>query len=67
MLAVNSDVCIPLKIEQKGYREELLCGQCETRLSKWEGIAKRNLVDIANLQSNFLHFHTVRIFANVTA
>lgn len=26
-----------LAIEQKGYREDLLCTVCETKLSKWEG------------------------------
>jgi hypothetical protein len=26
-----------LAIEQKGYRENLLCAACETKLSKWEG------------------------------
>ncbi|MYM32648.1 hypothetical protein GTP58_30380 [Duganella sp. CY15W] len=26
-----------LAIEQKGYREDLLCANCETKLSKWEG------------------------------
>lgn len=26
-------------LEQKGYRERLLCQQCETRLSVWEGYA----------------------------
>lgn len=26
-----------LAVEQKGYREDLLCVDCETKLSKWEG------------------------------
>lgn len=27
--------------EQKGFREELLCGSCETKLSRWESYAKK--------------------------
>jgi hypothetical protein len=35
--AVASDSDERLAIEQKGYRESLLCQSCETKLSKWEG------------------------------
>lgn len=35
----------PNRLVQKGYREYLLCQTCETKLSKWEGYAKRVLVD----------------------
>lgn len=31
--------------EQKGFREYLLCQKCETKLSVWEGYAKRILTD----------------------
>jgi hypothetical protein len=43
-----------LKFIQKGIREKLLCGECEQKLSKWESILKRDLVDIGNKQSKFL-------------
>lgn len=35
--AVAKDSCEQLTVEQKGYRERLLCLSCETKLSKWEG------------------------------
>jgi hypothetical protein len=43
-----------LKFIQKGIREKLLCGDCEQKLSKWESILKRDLVDIGNQKSEFL-------------
>jgi hypothetical protein len=35
--AVAQDLGERLAVEQKGYRESLLCQACETKLSKWEG------------------------------
>lgn len=43
-----------LDLIQKGIREKLLCAECEVKISKWEGVLKRDLVDIGNLESNFL-------------
>ena len=43
-----------LEFIQKGIREKLLCADCEVKISKWENILKRALVDIGNLQSKFL-------------
>jgi hypothetical protein len=42
------------RIIQKGLREELLCGDCEAKLSKWENILKQDLVDLGSGQSNYL-------------
>ena len=39
---------------QKGIYEKLLCSECEEKISKWEVVLKRDLVDIGNRQSNFL-------------
>ncbi|QQG64545.1 hypothetical protein [Desulfobulbus oligotrophicus] len=35
-----------LAIEQKGYRENLLCAVCETKLSKWEGELSRFVAQV---------------------
>lgn len=35
--AIAQDAGERLAVEQKGYREHLLCRVCETKLSKWEG------------------------------
>lgn len=35
-----------LAIEQKGYRENLLCAACETKLSKWEGELSRFVAQV---------------------
>lgn len=43
-----------LKIEQLGYREKLLCGGCENKLSRWENDTKRHFVDISKGSSNVL-------------
>ncbi len=43
-----------LKFIQKGIREKLLCGDCERKLSRWESVLKRDLVDIGNKRSKFL-------------
>jgi hypothetical protein len=43
-----------LKFQQKGFREELLCLDCEGRLSKWEKYLKESLVDIGNENSKKL-------------
>jgi hypothetical protein len=44
-----------LEIEQKGIREEMLCGQCEQKLGNWENNTKKDLVDIASASSNYLN------------
>lgn len=43
-----------IEVIQKGIRERLLCGSCEQKLSKWETIFKRDLIDIGNRKSRFL-------------
>lgn len=43
-----------LKFIQQGPQEKLLCGDCEQKLSRWESILKRDLVDIGNQKSKFL-------------
>lgn len=35
------------KIEQKGYRENLLCESCESLLSKWEGVLKTTFDELS--------------------
>lgn len=37
-----------LPIEQKGYREHLLCHNCEQKLGVWENNAKKHLLDITS-------------------
>ncbi len=54
-IPVKADNFNEFKIEQLGYREKLLCKNCEGKLSKWEGKTKKDLVDIAKRQSNFLN------------
>jgi hypothetical protein len=48
-----------LKFIQKGIREKLLCGDCEQKLSKWESVLKRDLVDIGNQKSEFLSINHI--------
>ena len=48
-----------LKLIQKGIREKLLCRDCEQKLSKWESILKRDLIDIGNQKSEFLNISHV--------
>ncbi len=43
-----------LSFIQKGIYEKLLCADCEMKISKWEVVLKRDLVDIGNLHSKFL-------------
>ena len=48
-----------LDIIQKGIREELLCSDCEVKISRWEDTLKRDLVDFGKLESNFLEITKV--------
>jgi len=48
-----------LQFQQKGFREDLLCHDCELRLSGWESTLKRDFVDIGKEQSNFLTINRV--------
>lgn len=48
-----------LNFIQKGIREKLLCGDCEQKISKWESILKRDLVDIGNQNSKFLSINHI--------
>ena len=43
-----------LKFIQNGFKEKLLCGDCEIRLSRWESVLKETLVDIGNKTSTSL-------------
>lgn len=43
-----------LKFIQNGFKEKLLCGDCEVRLSRWESVLKETLVDIGNKTSTSL-------------
>lgn len=55
-IPISSNNFNQLKIEQLGYREEMLCEACELKLSKWEKNTKKDLVDISKKNSNFLQF-----------
>lgn len=48
-----------LQFQQKGFREDLLCRDCESLLSGWESTLKRDFVDIGNETSNFLTINQV--------
>jgi hypothetical protein len=41
-------------MEQKGFRERLLCQQCETLLSRWESYAKEVIFDT---EAQFVSMH----------
>lgn len=45
-----------LKFIQKGITEQLLCGSCEQKFSKWETILKNSLIAIGEKASNSLKF-----------
>lgn len=60
MLPISLQNANKLKFEQMGFREELLCRDCESKLSKWESKLKRDFVDIGNESSNFLSITKVR-------
>ncbi len=49
-----------IKIEQLGYRENLLCKECENKFSKWENILKKDFIDIHNEESKFLTFDVIK-------
>lgn len=48
-----------LQFQQKGFREDLLCHDCERLLSGWESTLKRDFVDIGKETSNFLTINRV--------
>lgn len=48
-----------LKFIQNGFKEKLLCGDCEIRLSRWESVLKKTLVDIGNKKSTSLSIDTI--------
>ena len=54
ILPISTEVS-QLSFQQKGFREELFCTDCEKRLGNWETILKKDLVDIGKEQSRFLH------------
>ena len=43
-----------LNIQQKGFREKLLCSACEQKFSVWEKSLKEQLVEISTCQGNNL-------------
>ena len=47
-------------IIQKGYREKLLCNECEGKFAKWENSLKMDLVDLGNLTSKFLKINRIK-------
>lgn len=47
-----------LAIEQKGYREDLLCQDCETKLSKWETVLSQFVTAVVS--DNYTNFSTTR-------
>ncbi len=49
-----------LDIIQKGYREKLLCKECEGKFAKWENSLKMDLVDLGNLTSTFLDINRIQ-------
>lgn len=50
---ITSDIA-EFTIAQRGYREYLLCANCEQKFGIWENTLKRDLVDIEREDSNFL-------------
>lgn len=62
----DKHLALPISIEgsstpiQKGIREKLLCADCEVKLSQWESILKKDLIDLGNLSSNFLSITKVK-------
>ena len=48
-----------LAVEQKGYRENLLCQPCETKLSKWEGKLSQLMNEITS--DSYTSFTAARI------
>jgi hypothetical protein len=49
-----------LKFIQNGFKEKLLCGDCELKLSRWESVLKETLVDMGNITSTFLSIDMIR-------
>ena len=60
LLPITTRNTSPLKLLQKGIKEHLLCKYCEVKLSRWEPILKRSLVDIGNLESRSLDIEKIR-------
>jgi len=49
-IPIQSDKYSPARIEQMGYRERLLCPDCEIKLGKWENVTKQTLVAMSDLR-----------------
>lgn len=47
---ISAIVSEPERFEQKGFRERLLCKDCEQKLGRWESYAKKSFVDGQGLQ-----------------
>jgi len=47
-IPIQSDNYSTARTEQMGYRERLLCPDCEIKLGKWESVTKQTLVAIAD-------------------
>jgi hypothetical protein len=49
-----------LKFIQNGFKERLLCEDCELKLSRWESVLKKTLVDMGNKTSTSLSIDIIR-------
>lgn len=59
ILPILTDTSRPIKMRQQGFKEELLCEECEKRFSKWERSFKLDLIDITKRESNYLNFQNI--------
>ncbi len=57
-VAISEENAGRLKYEQKGYRERLLCSNCENKLSRWENNSKKDFKDMSLKQYKHLDFIT---------
>jgi len=58
-IPVSSNSKSSLKFEKKGYREYLLCGSCETKLSRWENKLKSTLDELITENHSCLHIESI--------
>lgn len=56
-IPITEDNHMKASIEQKGYREELLCLDCENKLSIWENKTSKDLKDITDKKTGFLNIN----------
>lgn len=54
-----------MKLVQQGFKEKLLCGNCEQKFSKWETILKKHLIEIGDKTNNYLKFTYFEKYQNL--